>query len=204
MKLPLDLRGWGERVVTRIPEGGNFPEKAALRAAGTCSRATQSGWGEESSSGISGEMPWYYSLLTCSFLLLCPSPNSKCRSDRKEVSWYTLSVRKKQGKVWAEIWRGKQRMQGIVLKRIKHSFKDILTSCVQLFGTPWTVVCQAPLFIGFSRQEYWSGLLLPPPGDFPNPGIEPKSLASLHWQADFLPLYHLGSPCIDITRLHDS
>ena len=70
-------------------------------------------------------MPWYYSLLTSSFLLLCPSPNSKCRSDRKEVSWYTLSVRKKQGKVWAEIWKGKQMMQGIVLKRIKHSFKDI-------------------------------------------------------------------------------
>ena len=91
-------------------------------------------------------------------------------------------------------------MQGIFLKRIKHSFKDILTVCVQLFGTPWTVVFQAPLFIGFSRQEYWSGLPFPPPGDFPNLGIEPKFLASLHWQADSLPLYHLGSLCINITR----
>ena len=142
-------------------------------------------------------------------------------------------------------------MQGIFLRRIKHSFKDIYFFkffkkykfiyfnwrlitlqycigfaihqhesatgihmfpilnfppsslpvpslwCVQLFGTPWTVVCQAPLFIGFSRQEYWSGLPFPPPGDFPNLGIEPKFLASLHWQADSLPLYHLGSPCID-------
>ena len=119
-----------------------------------------------------------------------------------EVSWYTLSVRKKQGKRWAETWRGKQMMQGIFLKRIKHSFKDILTVCVQLFGTPWTVVFQAPLFIGFSRQEYWSGLPFPPPGDFPNLGIEPKFLASLHWQADSLPLYHLGSLCINITRSH--
>ena len=37
--------------------------------------------------------------------------------------------------------------------------------CVQLFVTPWTVICQAPLPMGFSRQEYWSGLLCPPPGD---------------------------------------
>ena len=49
-------------------------------------------------------------------------------------------------------------------------------SCVRLFATPWTVVCQAPLSIGFSRQEYWSGLPCPPPGDLPNSGIEPVSL----------------------------
>ena len=44
-------------------------------------------------------------------------------------------------------------------------------SHVQLFVTPWTVACQAPLSMGFSRQEYWSGLPCPPPGDLPNPGI---------------------------------
>ena len=49
-------------------------------------------------------------------------------------------------------------------------------SCVRLSATPWTVVCQAPLSIGFSRQEYWSGLPCPPPGDLPNSGIEPVSL----------------------------
>ena len=43
--------------------------------------------------------------------------------------------------------------------------------------TPWAVVCQAPLSMGFSRQEYWSGLLFPSPGDLPNPGIEPASPA---------------------------
>ena len=47
---------------------------------------------------------------------------------------------------------------------------------VQLFATPWTVVHQAPLFMGFSRQEYWSGLPCPPPGDLPDPGIEPEVL----------------------------
>ena len=48
--------------------------------------------------------------------------------------------------------------------------------CVlQLFAAPWTVAHQAPLSMGFSRQEYWSGLPCPPSGDFPDPGIEPVS-----------------------------
>ena len=57
-------------------------------------------------------------------------------------------------------------------------------SCVRLFVTPWTAAHQALLSMGFSRQEYWSGLLCPPPGDLPNPGIEPWSPAL---QADALP-----------------
>ena len=48
---------------------------------------------------------------------------------------------------------------------------------LQLFVTPWAVAHQAPLSVGFSRQEYWSGLPCPPPGDLPNPGIKPKSFA---------------------------
>ena len=50
-------------------------------------------------------------------------------------------------------------------------------SRVQLFATPWTVAHQTPPFMGFSRQEYWSGLTFPSPGDLPNPGIEPRSPA---------------------------
>ena len=50
-------------------------------------------------------------------------------------------------------------------------------SRVQLFVIPWTVACQAPLSMGFSRQEYWSGLPCPSLGDLPGPGIEPKSPA---------------------------
>ena len=46
------------------------------------------------------------------------------------------------------------------------------------FATPWTVACQAPLSMRFSRQEYWSGLPFPPPGDFLNPSIEPASSES--------------------------
>ena len=50
-------------------------------------------------------------------------------------------------------------------------------SCVRLFETPWTVAYQAPRSMGFSRQEYWSGLPFPSPGDLPNPGIESRSPA---------------------------
>ena len=53
-----------------------------------------------------------------------------------------------------------------------------VTSPVQLSGTPWTVAHQAPLSLGFSRQEYWSRLPFPPPGHLSHPGIEPKSPAS--------------------------
>ena len=51
-------------------------------------------------------------------------------------------------------------------------------SCVRLCAL-WTVACQAPLSMGFSRHAYWSGLPCPPPGDLPDPGIEPMSLTSL-------------------------
>ena len=48
-------------------------------------------------------------------------------------------------------------------------------SRVRLFVTPWTVAYKAPPSMGFSRQEYWSGLPFPSPGDLPNPGTEPRS-----------------------------
>ena len=54
----------------------------------------------------------------------------------------------------------------------------LMLSHVQLFATPSTVAYQCPLSMGCSRQEYWSGLPFPPPGNLPNPGTEPTSLAS--------------------------
>ena len=48
-------------------------------------------------------------------------------------------------------------------------------SRVRLFATPWTVAYQAPLSMGFSKQEYWNGLPFPAPGDLPDPGIQPRS-----------------------------
>ena len=67
-------------------------------------------------------------------------------------------------------------------------------SHVQLFATLWTVALQAPLFMGFSRQECWSGLPCPPPGDLPDPGIELTSLRSPALQAGSLPLVPPGKP----------
>ena len=53
-------------------------------------------------------------------------------------------------------------------------------SCISLFATLWTLAHQAPLFMGFSRQEYWSEFPCPPPGDLPDPGIKPYPLCLLH------------------------
>ena len=63
------------------------------------------------------------------------------------------------------------------------SLSLVAKSCPTLV-TPWTVACQCLLSVGFSRQEYWSGLPFPSPGDLPDPGIETMSLAL---QADSLP-----------------
>ena len=54
---------------------------------------------------------------------------------------------------------------------------SVAQSCPTLCNL-WTVACQAPLSMQFSRQEYWSGLPVPTPGDLPNPGVEPTSLVS--------------------------
>ena len=61
-------------------------------------------------------------------------------------------------------------------------------------ATPWTVACQAPLSMEFFRQEYWNGLPFPPPGDLPNPGVEPASLASPALAGGFSAIALLGKP----------
>ena len=67
-----------------------------------------------------------------------------------------------------------------------------LVSHVRLFAAPWTVACQAPLSMGFSRQEYWSGLPCPPPRNLPDSGIQP--ISSMALALDSLPLSHQESP----------
>ena len=72
---------------------------------------------------------------------------------------------------------------------MEHKVK--LLSRVRLFAAPWTVAYQAPRSLGFSRQEHWSGLPFPSPGDLPNPGIEPGSPT---FQADALTSEPPGKP----------
>ena len=62
----------------------------------------------------------------------------------------------------------------MVVKQIPHGGDLVAKSCLTLV-TLWIVACQAPLSMGFSRQECWSGLPFPSPGDLPKPGMEPSS-----------------------------
>ena len=64
---------------------------------------------------------------------------------------------------------------------------------IQFCATPWNVARQAPLFMGFYRPDYWSGLVFPPPGDLPDPGIKPAAPATHALQVDSLPLSHLDT-----------
>ena len=75
-------------------------------------------------------------------------------------------------------------------------YKSVALSCVWLSVTPWTVAHQVPVSMGFSRQEYWSGLPCPPLGDFPDPGIKPRSPAWILYH-----LSHQGSQDIERTPL---
>ena len=73
-------------------------------------------------------------------------------------------------------------LSNVDILKVKVKMKSL--SPVRLFATPWTVAYQAPQFMEFSRQEYWSGLPFPSPWDLPDPGIEPRSPAL---RADTLP-----------------
>ena len=74
-----------------------------------------------------------------------------------------------------------------------------MPSHVWFFATPWAVAHQTPLSLGFSRQEQWSGLPCPPPGEHPDPGMQPESPASPALQVDSLLLSHQGSPNTVVT-----
>ena len=103
---------------------------------------------------------------------------------------------------WAPSWAAWQQMppeiQGTSTSRIHWMMKFFQVkvktkslSRVRLFATPWTVAHQAPPSMGFSRQEYWSGLPFPSPGDLPDPGIKPRSPTL---QADALTSEPPGKP----------
>ena len=85
-----------------------------------------------------------------------------------------------------------------VLVNLKYAYiykvKVKLLSRVQFFETTWTVACQDPPCMEFSRQEYWSGLPFPSPGDLPDPGFKPMPPASPSLQVDSLPLSPQRSP----------
>ena len=91
------------------------------------------------------------------------------------------------------------KLSKLIMLSLKVKVKSF--SHVRLFATPWMVTYQAPQSMGFSRQEYWSGLPFPSPGDLSNPGIEPRSPAL---QTDALPSEPLGKPGKQLERIRNS
>ena len=85
----------------------------------------------------------------------------------------------------------------VITLKVKVKVKSL--SHIRLFATPCNVAYQAPLSMGFSRPEYWSGLPFPSPGDLPNPGIEPGSPAL---QADTLPSEPPGKSVITLKLIN--
>ena len=101
------------------------------------------------------------------------------------AGWWCVSSHRGSGRAQLRIFLIIRTLHACVLSLFGH---------VQLCVTLWTIAHQAPLSMGLSRQEYWSGLPCPPPGDLPDPGIKPASPVSPALQADSLPLGHQGSP----------
>ena len=106
----------------------------------------------------------------------------KSAEDKKKTSWANIIFEYKLFSKEDKTKDGRRDMGECMLSR------------VWLFATLWIIAHQALLSMKFSRQEYWSGLLCSPPGDLPDPGIEPESHL-LQWQADSLPLAPPGKPC---------
>ena len=100
------------------------------------------------------------------------------------ISYGTLFGEKESLKVKLKMTSGE-----IILAYLR--FGGLVTKSCLTLVTPWTVACQAPLSMGFSRQEYWSGLPFPSPGNLPDLGIEPRSPVL---QTDSLPTELLGKP----------
>ena len=91
---------------------------------------------------------------------------------------------------------------GVLCKHFKSvPFSLLCSFSIVSFVIPWTVTHQAALSMWFSRQEYWSGLPFPPPGDFSDPGIEPASLASSALAGGLFATEPPGKPTIQLSRL---
>ena len=126
--------------------------------------------------------------LTCFLRNLYADQEATVRTGHDTTDWFKI---------------GKEVRQGCIVSPCLFNFcaQCMLShfNRVQLCETLWTVVCQAPLSMAFSRQEYWIGLPCPPPGDLPYPGIKPCLFHFLHWQAGSLPLVPPGKPFIQST-----
>ena len=121
---------------------------------------------------------------------------SKGKRMDSQASWVrdlTLHLFSKQKEIFLSNHREIKTKKGIGMTQMRECLLGCF-SCVQLIVTLQTIACQAPLSMGFSRQEYWSGLPCLHPGDLPNPGIEPVSLMSPALAGRFLTTSATGEP----------
>ena len=134
-----------------------------------------------------------FCFLQCSCLLYSQIIlNADPKPPLKRNTWDIWSCSRPQG-----IWHVRSPDQAVDLG-LSFSVCVLLLSCVRVFATPWTVTHQAPPSMEFSRQGYWSGLLFPTPGDLPNPGTKPESLASPAFVCWFFTIAPLGKPACSV------
>ena len=123
-------------------------------------------------------------VLSSHFQNLCLPPCEEASGEGRHGAW--LFCHPGQRSAINQMWKSSHDISGLFM-----TVKSL--SCVRLFVTPWTVAHQAPLSMGFSREEYRSGLPFSSPGDLPDPGIEPRPP---ELQADALPFEPPGTPII--------
>ena len=104
-------------------------------------------------------------------------------SQRVEHDWVTSHSLHFVGKIEYGKWLFQYSVNLCFNNILTAGGNGVVTKSCPALVTPWTIACQAPLSMVFSRQEFWSGLLFPSPGDLPNPGIKPRFPAL---QADYL------------------
>ena len=139
------------------------------------------------------------------YIFLCLYPWSSYFLSFQTNHWSLLDINKtssKQHHLGAQIINELCEMQseGKSYLKLVHVHAKYLQSCLTL--TVWTIARQDPMSMGFSRQEYRSGLPCSPSGVFPDPGIEPTSSVSPALQVDSLPLSHRGSRTCSFIQLN--
>ena len=151
---------------------------AQLRPHGLCSswNSPDQNTGVGSLSLLQGIFPTQGSnpgLPHCRQILYQLSPQGNPRI----LEWVTYPF--SRGSCQPRNWTGSPALQARSLPtEVSEKWSEVkLLSRVRLLATPWTIAYQAPLSMGFSKQDYWSGLPFPSPGDLPYPGIEPRSPA---------------------------
>jgi len=149
---------------------------------------------------------WFTALKACSSWVLFHAPLPKRRNNPKQtISKGQLKEGTRCGSKRATSFFTLQTVTTTLpvptLSLWRVTLLCVVLGWVQLFATPWTVARQAPLSVGFPRQEYWSGLPFPPPGDLPYPGIESKSPASPALAGGFFTTEPPGKPKVTLTPI---